>query len=90
MGDFKFKPTYEKDRGPIVRWIATAVLSVMHMLEKPLYNYALMYEATWEDEEEESMEKEKEEKENTLSEPQNQMVLSDDEDWYEDLTEELL
>ena len=40
----KFKKTYEKDAGPIVRWIATALLSFLHLIERPLYDYAEMYE----------------------------------------------
>lgn len=50
---FDFKPTYEKDAGPIVRWIATKILDLLHKIERPLYDYALMYEAVWEDDEEE-------------------------------------
>lgn len=40
----KFVKTYEKDAGPVVRWIATALLSFLHLIERPLYDYAEMYE----------------------------------------------
>lgn len=74
MGEFDFKPTYEKDAGPIVRWIATKVLDLLHKIERPLYDYALMYEAVWEEDEEDFVT------------PHNQMAL----DWDEELGDELL
>lgn len=40
----RFEKTYEKDAGPVVRWIATALLSFLHLIERPLYDYAEMYE----------------------------------------------
>lgn len=50
----KFEKTYDKDAGPIVRWIATFILSVLNKLEKPLYDYAWMYEVTdWEEDDSE-------------------------------------
>ena len=50
----KFVKTYEKDAGPVVRWIATALLSFLHMIERPLYDYAEMYEVVdFEDDDEE-------------------------------------
>ena len=46
----EFKETYEKDAGPIVRWLATKLLGMLHKIEEPLYDYALMYEATFDEE----------------------------------------
>ena len=40
----KFVKTYEKDAGPVVRWIATKLLAIIGFIERPLYNYAEMYE----------------------------------------------
>jgi hypothetical protein len=48
----RFEQTYDKDAGPIVRWLATKILSIMHKIEAPLYDYALMYEAILDDEDE--------------------------------------
>lgn len=70
MGEFEFKETYHKDAGPVVRWIATKLLGLFHTLEKPLYDYALMYEAVWEDEEDD------------FATPQNQMMIPGA-DWHE-------
>jgi hypothetical protein len=68
----EFKETYEKDAGPIVRWIATKVLNLIHKIERPLYDYALMYEAVWEDEEDD------------FTVPHNQMMIPGA-DWHEAL-----
>lgn len=40
----RVEKTYEKDAGPVVRWMATALLSFLHLIERPLYDYAEMYE----------------------------------------------
>ena len=40
----KFVKTYEKDAGPVVRWIATKLLAIIGFIERPLYDYAEMYE----------------------------------------------
>lgn len=47
----EFKETWEKDRGPIVRWIATKVLDIMHKIEQPFYPYAKMWEVEFDEEE---------------------------------------
>jgi hypothetical protein len=83
MGEFEFKETYHKDAGPIVRWVATKILGLIHKFERPLYDYALMYEATWDEDEEDFY---NEEIKIDLADAPNQMVL----DWDEDLREELL
>ena len=49
----EFKPTYEKDAGPIIRWVATFILNIFHKIESPLYKYATMYEVIFDDEDEE-------------------------------------
>lgn len=48
----EFKPTYEKDAGPIVRWIATIILNLLIKIEKPLFDYAWMYEVEFDEDEE--------------------------------------
>ena len=63
----EFELHHEKDAGPVVRWIATKLLSIMHKIEKPLYNYADMYTAIWDDYEDED----------SLSVPHNQMGIFD-------------
>lgn len=63
--ELEFKETWQKDRGPIVRWISTKVLDVMHKMEQPFYPYAKMWEAVWEDYEDE------------LHIPHNQMTLEE-------------
>lgn len=50
----KLEKTYEKDAGPVVRWIATALLSLLHKIERPLYDYAELWEVIdFEDDDEE-------------------------------------
>jgi hypothetical protein len=63
----EFKLYHEKDAGPVVRWFATKILGILHTIEKPLYNYADMYTAVWDDYEDE----------NNLSVPHNQMGIFD-------------
>jgi hypothetical protein len=63
----EFKLYHEKDAGPVVRWLATKILGILHTIEKPLYNYADMYTAVWDDYEDE----------NNLSVPHNQMGIFD-------------
>jgi hypothetical protein len=63
----KFELYHEKDAGPIVRWLATKLLAILHTVEKPLYDYADMYTAVWDDYEDES----------DLAEPHNQMGIFD-------------
>jgi hypothetical protein len=62
----EFELHHEKDAGPVVRWIATKLLGIMHTIEKPLYDYADMYTAVWDDYEDDS-----------LSVPHNQMGIFD-------------
>lgn len=83
MENFEFKETYQKDAGPVVRWMATKILNLLNKIEKPLYDYAWMYEATWDEDEEEFI---SDERNIELADAPNQMVL----DWEEDLREELL
>jgi len=83
MENFEFRPTYEKDAGPLVRWFATKILDLLNKIERPLYEYAWMYEATWDEDEEDFVSYEKE---IDLTDAPNQMVL----DWDEDLREELI
>lgn len=42
----KFKKTYEKDAGRVVRWLATLILSLIHKIERPLYDYAELWEVS--------------------------------------------
>jgi hypothetical protein len=63
----EFKLYHEKDAGPVVRWLATKILGILHTIEKPLYNYADMYTAVWDDYEDED----------NLSVPHNQMGIFD-------------
>ena len=79
----EFELHHEKDAGPVVRWIATKLLYVMHKIEKPLYNYADMYTAVWDDYEDED----------SLSVPHNQMGIFDNLEplpQFEKLTEDLI
>jgi len=79
----EFELHHEKDAGPVVRWIATKLLSIMHKIEKPLYDYADMYTAVWDDYEDE----------NTLAVPHNQMGIFDNLEplpQFERLTEDLI
>ena len=79
----EFKLYHEKDAGPVVRWLATKLLGIMHKIEKPLYDYADMYTAVWDD---------YEDKDN-LSVPHNQMGLFEDLEvlpQFERLTEDLI
>jgi len=78
----KFELHHEKDAGPIVRWFATKMLAILHTVEKPLYDYADMYTAVWDDYEEDD-----------LSTPHNQMTFFQDLDplpQFEHLTDDLL
>jgi hypothetical protein len=63
----EFELYHEKDAGPVVRWFATKLLGIMHTIEKPLYDYADMYTAIWDDYEDDE-----------LSVPHNQMGIFDD------------
>ena len=56
----EFELHHEKDAGPVVRWFATKLLSIMHKIEKPLYDYADMYTAVWDDYEDDEDEDEEE------------------------------
>ncbi|CAB5221922.1 hypothetical protein UFOVP359_136 [uncultured Caudovirales phage] len=82
----EFELHHEKDAGPVVRWIATKLLSFMHKIEKPLYDYADMYTAVWDDYEDED----------TLAVPHNQMGIFDSLEplpqfeKFENLTEDLI
>lgn len=54
----RFEKTYHKDAGPIVRWVATALLAILSKIERPLYDYAVMYEVFFDDEDEDDVEEE--------------------------------
>lgn len=73
----EFKKTYEKDAGPIVRWIATGILALLSKIEKPLYDYAIMYEVFFDDEDEED----------DFATPHNQMLIPGM-DWHEEWGED--
>jgi len=78
----EFELHHEKDAGPVVRWFATKLLSIMHKIEKPLYDYADIYTAVWDDYEDDE-----------LSVPHNQMGLFEDLEvlpQFEKLTEDLI
>jgi hypothetical protein len=78
----EFKLHHEKDAGPVVRWIATKLLGIMHTIEKPLYDYADMYTAVWDDYEDDN-----------LSVPHNQMGIFDNLEplpQFNNLTEDLI
>jgi hypothetical protein len=78
----EFELHHEKDAGPVVRWLATKLLSVMHKIEKPLYDYADMYTAVWDDYEDDN-----------LSVPHNQMGIFDNLEplpQFNNLTEDLI
>lgn len=78
----EFELTHEKDAGPVVRWIATKVLSLLHKIEKPLYDYADMYTAVWDDEEDDF-----EQRKIEISDAPNQMVIFD---YKDNIFEELI
>ncbi len=78
----EFELHHEKDAGPVVRWLATKLLSFMHKIEKPLYDYADMYTAVWDDYEDDD-----------LSVPHNQMVFFEESDplpQFQHLTDDLI
>jgi hypothetical protein len=78
----EFELHHEKDAGPIVRWFATKMLNILHKVEKPLYEYADMYTAVWDDYEEDD-----------LFIPHNQMGLFDNIEplpQFEHLTSDLI
>jgi hypothetical protein len=82
----EFELHHEKDAGPIVRWLATKVLGLLHKVEKPLYDYADMYTAVWDDYEDDD-------EEDGLFTPHNQMGLFDNLEplpQFHHLTDELL
>jgi hypothetical protein len=78
----EFELHHEKDAGPLVRWFATKMLNILHKVEKPLYDYADMYTAVWDDYEEDD-----------LSVPYNQMGIFDSLDplpQFNNLTDDLI
>ena len=78
----KFQLSHEKDAGPIVRLFATKLLGILNTIEKPLYDYADMYTAVWDDYEDDE-----------LSIPHNQMGIFDDLDplpQFDNLTDDLI
>jgi len=78
----EFELHHEKDAGPIVRWFANKMLNILHKVEKPLYDYADMYTAIWDDYEEDD-----------LFIPHNQMGLFDNIEplpQFEHLTSDLI
>jgi hypothetical protein len=80
----EFELHHEKDAGPIVRWFANKMLSLLHKVEKPLYDYADMYTAVWDDYEDDD---------SHLATPYNQMAFFQDLDplpQFEHLTDDLL
>lgn len=79
----EFELHHEKDAGPVVRWLATKILGLLHKIEKPLYDYADMYTAVWDDYEDED----------NLSVPHNQMGVFDNFETlpqFDHLTDDLL
>jgi hypothetical protein len=79
----EFELYHEKDAGPVVRWIATKMLNLLHKVEKPLYDYADMYTAIWDDYEDKD----------TLAVPHNQMGIFDNLEplpQFDHLTSELI
>lgn len=80
----EFELHHEKDAGPIVRWFANRMLSLLHKVEKPLYDYADMYTAVWDDYEDDD---------SHLATPHNQMAFFEDLDplpQFGHLTDDLL
>jgi hypothetical protein len=78
----EFELHHEKDAGPLVRWFANKMLSLLHKVEKPLYDYADMYTAVWDDYDEDY-----------LSTPHNQMGVFDSLDplpQFNNLTDDLI
>lgn len=78
----EFELHHEKDAGPVVRWFANKMLNLLHKVEKPLYDYADMYTAVWDDYEDED-----------LSTAHNQMGIFDDLEplpQFKHLTDDLL
>jgi hypothetical protein len=81
----EFELHHEKDAGPVVRWLANKMLNLLHKVEKPLYDYADMYTAIWDDYEDCCDEE--------LSVPHNQMGIFDDLEplpQFNHLTEDLI
>ena len=79
----EFELHHEKDAGPIVRWFANKMLGLLHKVEKPLYDYADMYTAIWDDYEDDV----------DLYTPYNQMGLFENNEvlpQFDHLTDDLL
>jgi hypothetical protein len=79
----EFELHHEKDAGPIVRWFANKMLGLLHKVEKPLYDYADMYTAIWDDYEDDV----------DFYTPHNQMGIFDNLEplpQFERLTEDLI
>jgi hypothetical protein len=49
----KTTPVREIDRGPALNWLTDRALDILSFLSRKLYPYALMYEVTLEDDDEE-------------------------------------
>jgi hypothetical protein len=82
-GKMEFELHHEKDAGPVVRWFANKMLNLLHKVEKPLYDYADMYTAIWDDYEDED----------SLAVPHNQMGIFDNLEplpQFKHLTEDLI
>lgn len=80
----EFELHHEKDAGPVVRWFANKMLNLLHKVEKPLYDYADMYTAIWDDYEDDN---------SHLATPHNQMAFFEDLDplpQFGHLTDDLL
>lgn len=46
----EFKPVRQKDGGPVINWLADLLMSLSSLLLKIAMPYALMYEATLDEE----------------------------------------
>lgn len=62
MEDFKWKRRVEKDKGPVITWIATKISSILIAAEMKIMPYTEMWELDLDDE---------------LSVPHNQMSLEE-------------
>ena len=54
----KTTPVREIDRGPVVNWLTDRALDILSFLSGKLYPYALMYEVTLDDNDEEEIDEE--------------------------------
>ena len=50
----EFKPVREKDGGPVINWLADRLMSIASLLMKIALPYATMYEATFDEDDEQT------------------------------------